>query len=78
LAQNKFNFSTKAFVILPEHIHLVWQMNEFESDYSTPIRMIKTKFSQAWLLMKLPLEKAPSGKVNLWQNRFLEHRIRNE
>lgn len=76
--KQKYNFSTKAFVILPDHIHLLWKMQQDESNYSTPIRLIKTKFSNALLKMELPLFKNSAGKVNLWQNRFWEHRIKDE
>jgi putative transposase len=77
-ARGKSNFVTEAIVVLPDHLHFLWQMAAGDSNYSKPIRFIKTHFTQALLNLNIPLIKNPQGNYTLWQNRFWEHRIRNE
>ena len=74
----KSNFVTQAIIVLPDHLHFLWQMPESEANYSRPIRLIKTHFTQALLDLNIPLTKSSKGKYQLWQNRFWEHRIRDE
>jgi len=38
-------FKMEAFVILPDHIHCIWQMPGWDSNYSTRWRLIKSYFS---------------------------------
>ncbi|MBA2648897.1 MAG: transposase [Legionella sp.] len=73
----KLNFITHAIVVLPDHIHCIWELPENDSDYSKRIRMIKTIFTQSLLQLHIPLQKNTRGNVILWQPRFWEHRIRN-
>jgi putative transposase len=77
-ARKKSNFATQAIVVLPDHIHFLWKMPVNDSTYSKPIRFIKTHFTQALLHSNIPLIKNSRGEYNLWQNRFWEHRIRDE
>ncbi|MBL7481332.1 REP-associated tyrosine transposase [Legionella bononiensis] len=73
----KLNFITRAIVVLPDHIHCIWQLPLNDSDYSKRIRLIKTHFTQSLLDLNIYLEKNARGNVNLWQTRFWEHRIRD-
>lgn len=77
-ARTKSNFTIKAIVVLPDHIHFLWEMPVNNSNYSTSIRLIKTHFTHALLHLNIPLIKNSRGYYNLWQNRFWEHRIRDE
>ncbi|KTD64604.1 REP-associated tyrosine transposase [Legionella shakespearei] len=74
----KSNFITHAMVVLPDHLHCLWQLPLDDSDYSNRIRLIKTHFTQSLLRLNIPLKKNVRGNVNLWQTRFWEHRIRDE
>ncbi|CEG57775.1 REP-associated tyrosine transposase [Legionella fallonii] len=74
----KANFTTHAIVVLPDHIHCIWQLPFDDSEYSKRIRLIKTYFTQSLLKLNIPLKKNNRGNVNLWQNRFWEHRIRDD
>jgi len=60
-------FHTVAYVVLPDHCHLLWQLPEEDSDYSLRVRLIK-HFMAAQSGLPKPL----------WQKRFWEHQIRNE
>ncbi|PLL11111.1 transposase [Tabrizicola sp. TH137] len=82
-------FAVDAWVVLPDHMHCIWQLPEGDSDYSIRMGAIKARFSmalrRAGFTSALP-ETLPHGGVNpalrkgqvgIWQKRFWEHHIRN-
>lgn len=71
-------FITKAIVVLPEHLHVIWQLPEDDYDYSTRWRQIKTYFTQALIKTKVPLTPNSRKEYSLWQRRFWEHCIKND
>jgi putative transposase len=40
-------FTIDAMVILPDHLHTLWQLPENDADFSTRWRLIKSDFSRA-------------------------------
>jgi putative transposase len=60
-------FKTIAFVVLPDHCHLLWRLPEQDGDYSLRIRLIKHHMARQ--------DGIPRP---LWQKRFWEHLIRDE
>ncbi len=70
-------FITLAIVILPEHLHVLWQLPPHDCDYSKRWRQIKTYFTQAVIKQGVVLNKNARGEYNLWQQRFWEHQIRD-
>ncbi len=60
-------FVTIAMVVMPDHLHAVWQLPEGDSNYSDRWRMIKSRFTQSI-----------GVAAQLWQARFWEHTVRNE
>ena len=77
-AQKNNPFIIHAVVVLPDHLHLIMELPEKDSDYSTRLRQIKTYFSQEIKLSGESILKNLRGEYNLWQRRFWEHRIRDE
>lgn len=75
-------FEVKAWVVLPDHIHAIWELPDFDSDFSTRWALIKKGFTKR---MKGRL-KTPSPDTSrikrregtVWQRRFWEHKIRDE
>jgi len=65
-------FNIQAAVVLPDHIHCIWEMHD-EDDYSMRWQMIKTQFSRT-LRNKNPEWKQKA----IWQPRFWEHAIRDK
>jgi putative transposase len=70
-------------VLLPDHLHLLCSIPDDEQDYSTRIRLIKKRFTRAWLAGDgREGGQSPSrrrrGIRGVWQKRFYEHTIRNE
>ena len=76
--RSKAQFTTHAIVVLPDHLHVIWQLPDGDCNYSQRWRFIKTRFTQELLHQKVPLVKNKRGEYNLWQKRFWEHRIRDD
>lgn len=83
-AKQKHNFEIFASVILPDHMHLILNVDD-SSDYSSIISLIKATFSKninEYELLNIK-EKLTPSKINkrekgVWQRRFIEHTIRDE
>ncbi len=61
---------TIAIVVLPDHLHAIWQLPEDDCDYAKRWRLIKSGFTRG--LRRVGYD----GKV--WQNRYCEHHIRDD
>jgi putative transposase len=66
-------FDVVAAVILPNHLHCLWNLPEGDADFSTRWQMIKTSFSRC-----IPAKIRKDGSKTIWQPRFYEHCIRDE
>jgi len=75
-------FLIHAWVLLPDHLHCIWELPDGDRDYSKRWGMIKTKFSkQAKTFLTLPepsASRARHRESTIWQRRFWEHTIRDE
>ncbi|TGD62533.1 transposase [Tabrizicola sp. WMC-M-20] len=84
-------FGIDAWVVLPDHLHCVWQMPAGDGDYAVRLGAIKARFSmgmrRAGFTPPLPVGRRNGGvnpalrrkgEVGLWQPRFWEHHIRDE
>ena len=77
-----YPFSAEAWVLLPDHMHCLWQLPEGDKDYSLRWGLIKKNFTkEAKIWLKTP-EAINSRKKHregtVWQRRFWEHMIRDE
>jgi putative transposase len=70
-------FQIKAYVILPEHLHMIWELPRDDSDYSQRWKKIKAQFSKSVHKSGFALSKTKHKEYNLWQRRFWEHTIKN-
>ena len=61
-------FELEAIVILPDHVHCLWQLPDGDADFSNRWKMLK-----GYVTRQLPEVVGP-----IWQPRFWEHLIRNE
>ena len=66
--RQKYPFEIMAWVLLPDHLHTIWQLPENDVNYSERWRQIK-RFTQYHCRDQFP---------NIWQKRFWEHTIRDE
>lgn len=82
--RTRYPFTTVAWVVLPDHLHCIWQLPENDSDFSTRWRLIKTYFTREYLRSSgvVNLEVNPSRtrqrEKAVWQRRFWEHCIRDD
>jgi putative transposase len=76
-------FQMIAIVLLPDHLHCVWELPPGDSDYSTRWRRIKSLFTSAWIAGggregARGTSHAKKHERAVWQRRFYEHLIRDE
>jgi putative transposase len=74
----KYPFKTVAIVILPDHIHAIWQLPPVDDNYSLRWQYIKGLFTRRVIAKGVKLNRDKKGEYNLWQRRFWEHTIRDE
>jgi putative transposase len=70
-------FSINAIVVLPDHLHAVWELPPNDNDYSTRWRQIKTYFIRELHQSDYPLIKNKHNEYKLWQRRFWGKRPAN-
>lgn len=81
--QRERPFEMTAVVLLPEHLHCIWQLPENDSDFSTRWSCLKRLFTQSWLgsggtETTVSTSRQGRRERGVWQKRFWDHRLRNE
>ncbi len=76
-------FELSAIVLLPDHIHSIWQLPPGDSDYSSRWGLIKERFSREYLSSGGTEGTATENRIKhreraVWQHRFWEHTIESE
>lgn len=77
--QKNHPFIMDAVVIMPEHLHCLWQLPEGDANYSSRWRLIKSHFSRS-IKKGEYISKSRQNKKErgIWQRRFWEHVIRDD
>ncbi len=75
-------FEIFAIVVLPDHVHSIWNLPTGDSDFSSRWAAVKTKFTRSYLAgrgAEAPISESrrKKGERGVWQRRFWEHFIRN-
>ncbi|WP_437192853.1 REP-associated tyrosine transposase [Planctomicrobium sp. SH527] len=81
--RQRYPFVITAIVLLPDHLHTIWELPPGENDYSLRWRLIKTHFTKLWMAGGgsqglLTQSRRRSGEQAVWQRRFYEHTCRDE
>lgn len=72
-------FVIHGWVLLPDHLHCLWQLPEEDADYGLRWSLIKRLTSQAVPSAQgVSLSRRQRREPGLWPRRFWEHRIRDE
>ena len=74
-------FITIAQVIMPDHIHAIWELPPDDRDYPKRWRLIKTGFSKRLpAAYDLPISASRQSKKErtIWQRRYWEHTIEDD
>ena len=72
-------FEIVAWVVMPDHLHAIWQLPDDDDDFAMRWGLIKAGFSR-----RIPKDERirPSrmkkGERGIWQRRFWEHLIRDD
>ncbi|MDR2239209.1 MAG: transposase [Zoogloeaceae bacterium] len=68
-----------AAVILPDHLHCIWQLPPGDDGYPTRWRLIKSHFSRALAPDEYrSASRLRKGERGIWQRRYWEHLIRDD
>lgn len=71
-------FQIKAYVVLPDHLHMIWELPQGDTNYSIRWKKIKAMFSMWVGKSGIRINKSIHNESQLWQRRFWEHTIRDE
>ena len=71
-------FTIDAFVVLPDHLHVLMTLPLDDADFSNRVSLIKRRFTASALKAGIAAKRLPNGEIALWQRRFWEHTIRDE
>ncbi|MBX3435902.1 MAG: transposase [Planctomycetaceae bacterium] len=76
-------FETVAIVLLPDHLHTIWQLPGGDHDFSTRWKHIKSQFTNRWRKTdgaeaRRTESQVKRGNRGVWQRRFWEHLIQDE
>ena len=71
-------FLIDAWVVLPDHLHCIWQLPEGDADYSRRWSLIKARFSGGQPAAPSGYSQLRRRERGLWQRRFWEHHIRDD
>ncbi len=81
--RQKRPFEIVAIVLLPDHLHTVWELPREDVDFSTRWRHLKSSFTRRWhelggMTFSTRESQNRRGERGLWQRRFFEHQCRDE
>ncbi len=76
-------FHMVAWVVLYDHLHMIWTLPSGDADYSGRWSKIKRQFTRRWLEQGGVEQPVSRGKQRddrrgIWQPKFYEHTIRDE
>jgi putative transposase len=76
-------FMIEATVLLPDHVHLLIELPDGDTDFSSRLSFIKSHFTRAFLLAGGSEQPRSTSRLRqrfrgVWQRRFWEHAIRDQ
>lgn len=76
-------FDMTAIVLLPDHLHAIWELPRGDSDYSSRWGKIKSRFTREWIrnagaVNARSESRRKRGEHGVWQRRFFEHTCRDD
>lgn len=76
-------FEMTAIILLPDHLHAIWQLPDDDGDFSTRWGRIKKGFTDRWLRAgggeeTVTVSRRQHRERGVWQRRFWEHVIRDK
>ena len=79
----RYPFTSRAFVLLPDHLHCIWTLPDGDANFSVRWRLIKSRFSILYRNgggAETGRSRSRQGQRErgIWQRRFWEHTVRDE
>jgi putative transposase len=71
-------FGIDAWVVLPDHLHCIWQLPKGDCDFSSRWRLIKGRFAHEVEAGHRSASKYAKAEKGIWQRRFWDHHLRDE
>ncbi|MCO6057805.1 transposase [Pseudomonas sp. MOB-449] len=72
-------FDIHGWVLLPDHLHCIWQLPPDDHDFGRRWSIIKRRVSQQCAgIYPLGSSQQARRELGFWQRRFWEHQIRDE
>ena len=68
-------FKIDAIVIMPDHLHCIWQLPPGDDNYSDRWKKIKTYFTKQYKRRMAPLPTKPTDEQVGWVERSATHRL---
>jgi len=79
LVKQRHPFEIVAMVVMPEHLHAIWQLPPGDADFALRWSLIKSGFSRAIPKHEyIRPSRAGKRERGLWQRRYWEHLIRDD
>jgi len=81
--RGKWPFDIIAIVLLPDHLHALWQLPDGDTDYSKRWGWMKKEFTKRWLAgggIEKPISESRRNnrRRGVWQRKFWEHTVRDQ
>ncbi|PXX42703.1 REP-associated tyrosine transposase [Undibacterium pigrum] len=77
--QQRYPFKIIAMVVMPEHLHAIWELPQGDLDFSLRWSLIKAAFSKALPKQEnISISRQQKRERGIWQRRFWEHLIRDD
>jgi putative transposase len=72
-------FTIEATVILPDHLHAIWTLQEQDADFALRWRLIKSAFSHGLMRgERISTSRVSKGERRIWQRRYWKHTLRDQ
>jgi putative transposase len=83
VVREKRPFEVVAMVLLPDHLHLIWNLPSADVDYSVRWKRAKEEFTQRYIASggqegTVSVSRRKRSERGVWKRRFWEHTIRDE
>ena len=76
--EGRMPFETVAAVVLPDHLHCIWQLPPGDDAYPTRWRLLKAHFTRSLGKAGVAVDGKRVGERGVWQRRYWEHVIRDD
>ena len=81
--KSEMPFEILGAVVLPDHLHFLWQLPPEDNNYSKRVGKIKVAFTKSFrqenpVTEEKSLSRQKHRESNIWQRRFWEHTIKDE